>query len=186
MASVSSVVGCIGFSILRYNRRHFATNALQYIATHTTFSNMLASFFRTIRRLVHSLQVVEQEMKDVLLSAMADHYCLRILRSTMKNDKSVEQLSSEEKIPISTCYLRVNYLVQQKLLRKEQTILTSDGKKFVTFKSCIVGATVNVASGNIDLEVTLDSKPPEEKLSTMWSIIRGQSTQPVQQGTSMT
>ena len=51
--------------------------------------------------------VQEVERKDAVLLAMSDEYMLKILCSIMSEAKSVEKISSENGIPLSTCYRRI-------------------------------------------------------------------------------
>lgn len=117
------------------------------------------------------MMVLEQEKKDHVMHALADHWERKILLSTAFAAKSVEEIAKEQEIPISTCYRRVHEMVATKLLRIERTIITDDGKKYETFRSAIKCATVSFSSdGEMFVEVTLlprDQEEPSGKLQSL-------------------
>ena len=53
------------------------------------------------------MMVEEQDRKDAVLVAMSDHYMRRILAATMVEGKSIDEISKEKMIPVSTCYRRL-------------------------------------------------------------------------------
>jgi len=118
------------------------------------------------------MMVVEQDRKEAVLEAMANEYMRKILLSTVSNAKSVEELARENEIPVSTCYRRVRELLSLRLLRTEKTTITDTGKKFESFRSVVKDAKVNFSSSEISVEVTLVSREPDERLTTMWNSVR--------------
>ncbi len=99
--------------------------------------------------LVQTQKIMDDEGKQMILQVIADKYCKNILRSTLNNPKSANQISSDEKIPISTVYRRVQTLFDSKLLILSGTI-NEDGKKHFLYKSRVKSISVKC-----DLEETI-------------------------------
>ena len=89
---------------------------------------------------------------------MSDHYMRKILAATMVEDKSIEEISKEKMIPVSTCYRRVHELVGLRLLRIERTVITETGKKYETYMSAFTDAKIRMTSGDLAVEVTMNSR----------------------------
>ena len=76
------------------------------------------------------------ERKEGILEILGDKYCRAIIAATMDRPKCAIEISSETKIPISTVYRRLQFLVDNRLLRISGTI-SDDGKKYFLYKSRI-------------------------------------------------
>lgn len=96
---------------------------------------------------------VEESRRDGVVRAMSDRYARKILASTILEAKSIEEISRENGIPISTCYRRVHELIRLQLLKTESTIVTTAGKRFETFKSELKGATITLLSDKLFVDV---------------------------------
>ena len=99
--------------------------------------------------LVQIRKIMDDERKQMILQVIADKYCKNILRSTLNNPKSANQISNDEKIPISTVYRRVQTLFDSKLLILSGSI-NEDGKKYFLYQSRIKSISVKC-----DLEETI-------------------------------
>jgi hypothetical protein len=108
--------------------------------------------------------VEQQDRKEAVLKAMADPYERKILRSTITIARSIEEISQENCIPVSTCYRRVHELVTLRLLRVEHIIITSSGKKYETFRSTLKGVRINLIGGELLIDVEMNRTPSSEKL----------------------
>lgn len=117
--------------------------------------------------------MVEQESRRKLfLKAISDEYTRRIICNTMSEAKSIEEIKQESGIPISTCYRRVHSLVDIHLLRIENIVITSSGKKFEKFRSVISGATISLVSGELEIDVVINPEAQDEKLHAMWKSMK--------------
>lgn len=104
-----------------------------------------------------------EEAGDTLLRLLSDEYVRKIIRATIASAKSIEELSHDEIIPISTCYRRVHELIRLGLIRVESTIITPRGKKFMTFRSTIKDVTVTLSSERFSVEAkSMPSERPRE------------------------
>jgi hypothetical protein len=117
------------------------------------------------------MMVEQEERKYDLLRALSDEYKRRILSSTTSCAKSMEEISRENEIPVSTCYRRVHELINLRLLRVESTIITPNGKKYETFRSVLKGVSVTLESGQLFVDVVMNPRAPEERLHSLWKSV---------------
>ena len=102
---------------------------------------------------LQSTYKIEEDVKnEELLSIVADKYCRSILEAIMDMPKSVIEIASEKKIPLSTVYRRIQILHDSKLIRTSGTI-TDEGKRLFLYKSKVKG--INSKFGNSKIEVEL-------------------------------
>ena len=105
---------------------------------------------------LQSTYKIEEDVKnDALLSVVSDKYCRSILEAIMDMPKSVIEIASEKKIPISTVYRRIQTLHDNKLVQTSGTI-TDEGKRLFLYKSKIKGIKSKFESGKMDVELILN------------------------------
>ena len=75
-------------------------------------------------------KINEEQSKNNLLSIVSDKYCRNILKIILDKPKSVIEIASETKTPISTVYRRIQTLHDNKLVQASGMI-NGDGKKTV-------------------------------------------------------
>jgi len=102
---------------------------------------------------LQTFKIEEIEKKDRLLEILSDKYCRAILKSTMSTPKSVTEVTTETKIPISTVYRKIQTLYDNKLLRTSGTI-TDEGKKLFLYKSKIKGIQSTFNDGQVEVDLT--------------------------------
>jgi len=96
--------------------------------------------------------IYDEKRKSKILEIISDEYCRKILSITMKEHKSVIEISKETMIPISTLYRRVQMLHDEKLMRISGT-LNEDGKKSFLYKSKIKSISTFFNGDFIEIEV---------------------------------
>lgn len=101
-----------------------------------------------MQELIQTQKIMDDEKKQVILEVLADKYCKQILHTTLEKPKSAMEISSENKIPISTVYRRLQTLYDGKLVKISGSI-NEDGKKYFLYKS-----KVKAISIKCDLEET--------------------------------
>ena len=106
------------------------------------------------------MMAIERGSNVVVLNAISDPYTRRILASATEAAKSIEALSEENGIPISTCYRRVHELVKDHLLRIEHTTITPEGKRYQTFRSVFNTMEVTLCCGEVVIDLKLNPKEP--------------------------
>jgi len=96
--------------------------------------------------------IYDEQRKSKILEMISDEYCRKILSITMKEHKSVNEISKETKIPISTTYRRVQRLHNEKLMRISG-IINEDGKKSFLYKSKIKSIYAFFNGDFIEIEI---------------------------------
>jgi predicted transcriptional regulator len=70
-----------------------------------------------------------------LATALSDVFSLRIIISTMDVGKTVQDISVEQAVPLSTCYRRARQLVDEGILVVERIVVTGEGKRYAVYRS---------------------------------------------------
>ena len=96
-----------------------------------------------------------------MLEAYSDSFSRAILNSTISMGKSIEEITLENNIPISTTYRRVHYLCKKGLIIVERMIITEGGKKHAIFRSTFQGARFEFQSGGIKIVGTPNEGIPD-------------------------
>jgi predicted transcriptional regulator len=78
--------------------------------------------------------VSDQAQSIEAMNAISDEYSRKILVSTISKSLSVDEISQEMHIPVSTCYRRIHALEISGMMRKDRTIISEDGKKTIRYK----------------------------------------------------
>ena len=102
-----------------------------------------------------------------VLNALADEFSRRIVSSTVVEGNTVQAISLEQAVPLSTCYRRTSELARNGLLMVERIVVTGEGKRFAVYRSSFRG--VQMAS-NLDLLSASAELNPDvaEKFHRMW------------------
>ena len=137
-------------------------------------------------------------LSSAFLSALGDESSRKILTSAIASGKTVEEISAEQNLPLSTCYRRMRNLMGGGLMILERTVVTPAGKRYAVYRTTFSRAAISFNNGDIALEVTpnmaiidklrrrwlSDSYPlrnqddRQYKGGTAWSDIEGQSSSP--------
>jgi hypothetical protein len=108
---------------------------------------------------------------QALVQGLADEYSRKILLSAIPSAKSVEDMSRENDIPLSTCYRRVHELLDAQMLVIERIIVTADGKKYEMLRSAYRALTVSFDSGIMKVDAIVN-EDVAEKLKRLWLSMR--------------
>ena len=106
--------------------------------------------------LKQTLKIEEHEKQDSLLEILSDKYCRAILMSTMHKPKSAIEITTEENIPMSTVYRRIQQLHDNKLLQTS-CMITAEGKRLFLYKSKVKGIQSSFNAGKIEVELILNN-----------------------------
>jgi len=117
------------------------------------------------------LEITDPGRVQALVQGLADEYSRKILLSAIPAAKSVEDMSREDDIPLSTCYRRVHDLLDAQLLVVEKIIVTADGKKYELLRSAYRTVTVNFAGGVMRVDAVVN-EDVADKLRRMWISMR--------------
>lgn len=80
---------------------------------------------------------MDVENHDVLLTALSDHDCRRILRETTERALTANELSARLDLPLSTTYRKLDLLCETTIV--QQTYRLSDGGHHATQYRCDFG-----------------------------------------------
>lgn len=113
------------------------------------------------------MEITDPIRTQSLVEGLADEYSRKILLSAIPAAKSVEDMSRENDIPLSTCYRRVHELLDAQILVVEKIIVTPDGKKYELLRSAYRAVSVSFESGVMKVDATVN-EDVAEKLRRLW------------------
>ncbi len=119
------------------------------------------------------MQITVPRTVQALTQVMTDDYSRRILVATVSQAKSVEDLSRENNIPLSTCYRRVHDMMEGGVLIVQKIVITQDGKKYELYRSAFKGLSMTLDSGTVSMEATIN-EDMADKLYNVWSALKWQ------------
>jgi len=70
-----------------------------------------------------------------LAFALSDDLSRKMLVSAVAGGKTVQDMSDEQGVPLSSCYRRASELVDQGLLLVERIVITADGNRYRVYRS---------------------------------------------------
>jgi DNA-binding transcriptional ArsR family regulator len=73
---------------------------------------------------------LEGQIKKAILAVLADPEMVSIINSTMNETKSVYDIIMETKMPHTTAYRKIKWLVEQDLLVIDRISISDEGKKY--------------------------------------------------------
>lgn len=107
--------------------------------------------------LTEATTVLGGRLAKETVNAVSDEFSRRILASTLAQGKTVQEISLEQAVPLSTCYRRAHELMEGGLLVPERIVLTPDGKRFTVFRSAF--KKVQIVSDLADTSVSVELNP---------------------------
>lgn len=113
------------------------------------------------------MQITERNKIQQTLAVLSDEYSRKILLSAISTSKSVEELSRENDIPLSTCYRRVHDLIDEGFVVMDRIVVTPDGKRYEMLRSAYKGFSIVFLDGAFKIEATVNGDVAD-KLHTMW------------------
>ena len=101
---------------------------------------------------IRTIKIKDDLKKQIILEIISDSYCRKILHATTAKYCSVQTISEEEKIPISTVYRRLHRLINEKILSVSGTI-ANNGKNNFFYKSKIKKILIENEDGELKIEI---------------------------------
>lgn len=76
-------------------------------------------------------------------------------------------MSAEQGLPLSTCYRKVRYLLDEGLMLLERMVVTRMGKRYAVYRASVSEAKIDFSNGVVNVQVTPN---PEivDKLRERW------------------
>ncbi len=91
---------------------------------------------------------------SAILTALGDESSRRILGSAIATGKTVEEISAEQNLPLSTCYRRMRSLLSGGLMILEKTVVTPTGKRYAVYRTSFSKTAIRFNGEEIAVEVT--------------------------------
>jgi DNA-binding Lrp family transcriptional regulator len=91
---------------------------------------------------------------SAILSALGDESSRRILTSAIARGKTIEEISAEQNLPLSTCYRRTRTLLEEGLMILERSVVTPAGKRYAVYRTSFSQTAITFVNGEIAVEVT--------------------------------
>jgi len=108
----------------------------------------------TPRALTEEATVRGPALSGAILGALGDESSRRILTSAIASGKTVEEISAEQNLPLSTCYRRMRNLQKGGLMILERTVVTQAGKRYAVYRTSFSRAAISFNGGEIAVELT--------------------------------
>jgi hypothetical protein len=96
------------------------------------------------------------EAVGALLDLLTDECSRKIFSSTVLRGRTVDQICSEQMIPVSSCYRKVRRLVGQGLLVAEMRG-REGGKRNVAYRSAFSCVRIQMKEGEVSVHLTVNS-----------------------------
>jgi len=96
--------------------------------------------------------VKNNQLKQDILTALADKEMLKILDLSMYNSKSVNDIIRESDISYTTIYRKIKWLLDKELLVVDKINLSPEGKKYTTFRSVLKSIIIRYKKDEIIVE----------------------------------
>ena len=96
--------------------------------------------------------VKNNQLKQDILTALADKEMLKILNLSMYNSKTVNEIIKESDISYTTVYRKIKWLSDRELLVIDKINLTPEGKKYTTFRSVLKNIIIRYKQDEIIVE----------------------------------
>jgi hypothetical protein len=117
------------------------------------------------------MQLENEKIKKAILTALADPEMVSIINSTMYQSKSVYDIIMETKMPHTTAYRKIKWLVEQDLLVVDRICITDEGKKYSLFLSVFGSIVVKYENFKIMIEAEQNIDPVNrltERFFSLW------------------
>lgn len=108
----------------------------------------------SLKTVVEPLQFpdgLEDPTAAAIMRAVSDEPSRTILTSIISSGKSIEEITTENGVPVSTTYRRVHELCKKGLIIVERVKVTKNGKRRSIYRSVFRGARIDVENGRVQV-----------------------------------
>jgi DNA-binding transcriptional ArsR family regulator len=116
------------------------------------------------------MQLEGERIKSAVLTVLADPEMVRIIDSTMSQTKSVYDIIMETKMPHTTAYRKIKWLVDNKLLVIDRISISEEGKRYSLFHSVFRSINVKYENNKIVIEAEQNIDPVDRLTERFFSI----------------
>lgn len=118
----------------------------------------------------HKIPIDNQELKQAILTTMADKEMTNIMNSTIIQSKSINDIIHETCIPHTTAYRKTGWMVENGLLVVEKIEVSKDGKKFSLLKAVFRSIDAIYENGKVTVEVERNVNTLQEIAQQLFSV----------------
>jgi predicted transcriptional regulator len=111
----------------------------------------------------------DEKFKKSILTALADDDMIKILNHAKDNLTSVTEIMEKFKIPHSTAYRKIKWMIENQLLVVEKIKITDDGKKSSLFKSMLRSIKISYENNMVTVESTRNINPMKSTAERFFS-----------------
>jgi DNA-binding transcriptional ArsR family regulator len=116
------------------------------------------------------VQLEGERIKNAILTVLADSEMVRIIDSTMNQTKSVYDIIMETKMPHTTAYRKIKWLVEHNLLVIDRISISEEGKRYSLFHSVFRSINVRYENNKIVIEAEQNIDPVNRLTERFFSI----------------
>jgi DNA-binding transcriptional ArsR family regulator len=114
--------------------------------------------------------ILDSQKKKAILAVLADPEMVSIINSTMNKTKSVYDIIMETKMPHTTAYRKIKWLVEQDLLVIDRISISDEGKKYSLFHSVYRSIVVKYENNEIQIEAEHNIEPVNRLTERFFSL----------------
>jgi hypothetical protein len=130
------------------------------VANDTPSSNTIPSDNQAMQAASYRERVesVPDDYRQGVAAALSDSSSRGIIMCTIETARSIEEIASENRIPLSTCYRRIEDLQKQGILVCERIIVTNSGKRLARYRATIRSAQITFDSMGLSINLILNEE----------------------------
>ena len=116
------------------------------------------------------MQLEGERIKNAILTVLADSEMVKIIDSTMNQTKSVYDIIMETKMPHTTAYRKIKWLVEHNLLVIDRISISEEGKRYSLLHSVFRSINVRYENNKIVIEAEQNIDPVNRLTERFFSI----------------
>lgn len=111
--------------------------------------------------------LLHSDKVSIVARALVEDSSRQILASIISTAKTIEEISEETKIPLSSCYKIIRELEENKIASRCKSIVTGKGKKSGLYVSNVRNATIRFVSGDLSVDLEPEAAPIMNELASI-------------------
>ena len=123
------------------------------------------------------MAVLAHLVESDIIEAMTDEYSRKIMGSMVERGKTINEVSAENSIPISTSYRRMHRLCETGLVITERFVVSTDGKREAIYRSTLRRARLELEAGEFRVVGALNDEIPDISFR-MWQFAQKRGSAP--------
>ncbi len=104
------------------------------------------------------ITISDKGIASNVLAAFGDGDKKAILNTTTSEPKIIYDIIKDSGLPQTSCYRKINALIDYGLLIKADHVINKDGKKIAKYLSVFKNVSINIQNNSILIDVQLNSR----------------------------